>query len=424
MRLALYCALALCCAPFVRGAAQQTAASPTAPLTLEGALREAHTANSQLPIAALNVAIAQTQLREGQASLWPRVGLESGAIFGAPLAYTTSQGWLQLVGSDTLYSGGLRGANLRVAQYRARAAAAGFRMAEKDVDLAVRLRFSELLRAQDEIVFRAQGIDRLRSYLAEIEARKAAGQPVGSDVVTTQVRLGTEEAALAETARALDEAKLELNDLMGREPQAPLALVPLPPPPPPGRPPVTPWTAVPELRQAAASRGAAEAGIAATQAERRPQFSVSANVGVLPVFGTNAGTGPNSGTGFGGSVLFSLSWSLWDAGVFRSRLERAQFLAQQARASEVVALRRSRLSWQFADAQRTRLYQQVQAWAQNVPLARDAYLQTTSMYNGGTATALEVLDAYAAWINANASYADAVLRYRQAEANALRWGTP
>jgi hypothetical protein len=35
-----------------------------------------------------------------------------------------------------------------------------------------------------------------------------------------------------------------------------------------------------------------------------------------------------------------------------------------------------------------------------------------------------VLDAYAAWITVNDSYADAVLRYRQAEASYLRWGTP
>jgi outer membrane protein TolC len=46
------------------------------------------------------------------------------------------------------------------------------------------------------------------------------------------------------------------------------------------------------------------------------------------------------------------------------------------------------------------------------------------MYSGGAATALQVLDAYAAWINASESYADAILRYRQAEASALRWGTP
>jgi outer membrane protein TolC len=70
------------------------------------------------------------------------------------------------------------------------------------------------------------------------------------------------------------------------------------------------------------------------------------------------------------------------------------------------------------------LYQQVETWNRNIPIARDAYLQTQSMYTGGAATALEVLDAYTSWINANQAYGDAVVRYRQAEANYIRWGTP
>ena len=78
----------------------------------------------------------------------------------------------------------------------------------------------------------------------------------------------------------------------------------------------------------------------------------------------------------------------------------------------------------LSGAERARLYQQVQIWARNVPLARDAYLQTQSMYAGGAATALEVLDAFSAWINVSTAYANTVLRYRQAEANAIRWGTP
>ena len=81
------------------------------------------------------------------------------------------------------------------------------------------------------------------------------------------------------------------------------------------------------------------------------------------------------------------------------------------------------MSWQLAVVKRTRVYEQVQIWARNVPLARDASLQMESMYNGGAATALEVLDAYAAWVDASESYADAVLHFRQDEATALLWGT-
>jgi outer membrane protein TolC len=393
-------------------------------LTIEAALLEARAANAQLPVAALGVDIARTAVREGRASRAPRLGVEWGLNAGGPLAYTTSQGALQLVATDTLFSGGLRRANTRMAQYLVAGAGAGYRIAQKDVDLAVRLRFADFLRADSEVAFRERGIARLRSYLAQVQLRKAAGQPVGGDVLTTQVRLGSEEASLADAFRMRDEARLQLNDLLGRVPDSPLTVVSLPAPAPPPAPADGSWTGAPDVRQAAANSAVAQAGIAATRSERRPQVGVGASLGVLPVFGHNQGTGPNSGSGLGGAVFLSLSMPLLDGGVYRARIDRAQLQAQQAHDSQLAVEHQTRLSYQLAYSQLTNLYTQVNAWARNVPIARDAYLQTQSMYNGGAATALEVLDAYTSWINASQSYADAVLRYRQADANYLRWGTP
>ena len=406
----------------VRPSPTTSAASDT--LTLGEALGIAQAANAQLPPAALGVDIARTAVREGRASRAPRVGAQAGLNAGGPLAYTTSQGALQLIASDTLFAGGLRRANSRIAQYQVASAGAGYRIAQKDVDLAVRLGFADFLRAQSEVAFRQQGIARLRSYLEQVQLRRAAGQPVGSDVLTTQVRLGSEEALLADAARMMDAARLQLNDLLGRVPDSPLVLIapsdPAPPPPPTD----AAWAGGPEVRQAAANTAAARAGIAATQSERRPQVGVGASLGVLPVFGTDKGTGPNAGSGLGGAVFLSLTMPLFDGGVYRARIDRAQLQAQQARASQVVVEHQARLSYQLAYVQLANLYTQVAAWSRNVPIARDAYLQTQSMYYGGAGTALEVLDAYTSWINANQSYADAVLRYRQADANYLRWGTP
>jgi len=394
------------------------------PLTLDEALREARNANAHLPVAALGVDIARTSVREVKASRSPNLALTSSVNTGGPLAYTTSQAAAQVVGAATLFDGGLRRANLSAANYRLQGAGAGFRVAEKDVDLTVRLWFSEFLRAENEIAFREQGLERLRSYLSQVEGRKVAGQPVGSDLLTTEVRVGTEEAALADAKRALDEARLQLNDLMGRIPDAPLSVAPLPPP---GLPTIlagAPWLATPDVRAAEANTAATQAAITATRSERKPQLQVSANLGALPVFGSDSGTGPNSGTGLGGAVLFSLSWPFFDGGVFRARLDRARLEAQQARDSEIVVKRQVRFSSQLAATQLARLYQQVQTWNRYIPTARDAYLQTQSMYAGGAATALEVLDAYTSWINSNQAYTDAVVRYRQAEANYIRWGTP
>jgi outer membrane protein TolC len=404
--------------------ATSSATSTEPSLTLDEALREARKANAHLPVSALGIDIARTSVREIKASRSPNLALSSSVNTGGPLAYTTSQGAAQVVGGVTLFDGGLRRANLSAANYRLQGAGAGFRVAEKDLELSVRLWFSEFLRAEEEISFREQGLQRLRSYLSQVEGRRAAGQPVGSDVLTTQVRVGTEEAALSDAKRALDEARLQLNDLMGRVPDAPLTLIALPPP---GLPTIlagTPWLVTPDVRAAEANTAATQAAIAATRSERKPQLQVSANLGALPVFGPDSGTGPNSGSGLGGAVFLSLSWPFFDGGVFRARLDRARLEAQQAADSEIVVKRQVRFSSQLAATQLTRLYQQVETWNRNIPTARDAYLQTQSMYTGGAATALEVLDAYTSWINANQAYTDAVVRYRQAEANYIRWGTP
>lgn len=403
----------------------QTSVAQT--LTLDDALRAAQAFNAQLPVAARGVDIARTVVRESRANRYPSLALATGLNAGGPISYTQSQGAIQVVGSDTLFAGGRLRANIQAARYRVEGAGAGFRAVQKDVDLAVRLRFSELLRAESEIAFRQQGIERLTTYLTQVQQLRAAGQPVGGDVLTTQVRLGSEQAFFADAARARDSARLQLNDLMGREPDVPLMIVPLADPPPPPSPPLetaAPWAGAPEVREAAANTAATQEAITAARSERRPQVVLSTSAGALPTFGQNVGTGPNSGSGVGGAVFFSLTLPFFDGGSYRARLDRAQLQAQQARDSEVVVRRQVRLSYQLAQADLTRLYQQVQAWARNVPIARDAYLQTQSMYNGGAATALEVLDAYTSWINANQSYADAVLRYRQAEANYLRWGTP
>jgi outer membrane protein TolC len=238
--------------------------------------------------------------------------------------------------------------------------------------------------------------------------------------------LGAETADLADAERRLDEARLELNDLLGRVPDATLTLGPLPPPAA-----LAPdsaaeaWAIGPDVRSADADVDAAAAGVTVARAARRPHLSVNADAGVEPLFpGTDPGTGLNTGHGWGMEVTLSLSLPIWDAGVTRARVTQAQVGADQARQVAVVVRRQARLQWLRAGAALASLYRQVEARRRNVPIAQDSYLQAQSLYRGGAATSLEVLDAYAAWIDASQAAADAVLSYRLAQAQLIRWGTP
>lgn len=404
------------------------------PLALEEALRTARAANARLPPAAFDTEIGRARLREARARRWASFSLEGDLRYAPPgarynAAQTANEERLQLVARQPLYAGGALRAGIAVADAQLAVAAARFRIAEKDLDLEVRVRFSELVKATNELGFRQAGVERLRSYLLVIRERKAAGQGVAADVLKTEVRLENEEANIADVQRRLDEARLELNDLLGRDPATPLSVEPLPlPAAPAASSEGQPWGVVPELRVAEAELRAAEASIAVTRGEWRPHIDLAGDAG----WWGSGFTDDPMGLGFAGrlrndagvSVTLSFSWAFFDFGIYRARLRQALLGRDQALANQVVAFRQARLASRRAATDLTNLFRELQTRARAVPTARDSYLESESLYRGGAGTALEVLDAYAQWIDTEAAYEDALLRYRVAEATALRWETP
>lgn len=415
-----------CIVPGTCVAAQEEAAP--VPITLEQALARARLANAHLPVSAFNVSIAQAQVREARARLKPQAFFDGDVHRGSPLTYSAGDARFQLVGVDTIFDGGRLRGNVRVSEQAARGALAGYRATIKDVELDVRAAYTDGLRAQEELTIRRAGLPRLLSYLTLLEAQQAAGQGVAGDVLRTRSRLADEEANIADAERQLDEAQLELNDLMGEPPRATLAFAPLPEPPPPvallAASTSTPWLTTPDVQEAEASTAAARAAIAIARADRRPQLSITADVGALPTFAGEPGTGLNTGHGLGGEVTVWFTLPFFDFGIYRSRLEQAQLAASQSADSARVVRRQAELEWSRAAEQLRDYYRIVTLRTSAVPIARDAYLETESLYRGGRATGLEVLDAYSAWIDAQVAQVEAEMNYRQAEARLVRWGTP
>ncbi len=262
--------------PFVLAAALPGAARAQAALGLDDALAEASARNARLPVAEMDVAAAQQQVRAARGARLPRLSVESdvqvavsGFNYGVGGASTQAgEERLQIVGRETVYDGGALGAGVAGAEAQVRSSRAGFRIAQKDLELEVRSRFSELLKAQDDVGSREQGLGRLRSYLTTVRERRAAGEGLQADLLKTRARLASEEADAEEARRKLRAAQLQLNDLLGRDPPAPVAAAPLPAPQAPPQPPEAPWQKVPELAQAQARRAASAAACATTWAPR------------------------------------------------------------------------------------------------------------------------------------------------------------
>jgi outer membrane protein TolC len=410
------------------------AASQGAPLTLAEALAEARAANARLPVAAMDVKVTEGQVRSARGQLRPRIGLQSDLqVAPRNFGYSSSgtavgEERLQLTASEGLYAGGARHAAIAGAEAGVRASKAAYRVAEKDLDLELRTRFSEVLKGEDDVRFRAEGLARLRSYLLTIRQRQAAGEGLQRDVLKTEARLASEEADAEEAARQLRTSEMELADLLGRDPETPVAVVPLPLPEPTPAFEEAAWQQVPDLLQGAAQIAAADSRTEIALAGRRPRVDLTADAGLFgPGFVVGlppGGLSQRLRDDLGASLTLSFSWSLLDFGIYQGEIGQARALAEQARRQVVVVARQARFRLDQAREDTVRWYREVELRKKALPLARDAYLSAESGYRGGSGTALDVLDSFATLISASQAYADAIYFYRVAQATAIRWGTP
>jgi outer membrane protein TolC len=429
------------CAPLLLAlalAAPAASDAPSAgPLTLEEALAEARAANARLPVAALSVDIANERTREARAEKWLKVAVSGDFIYPSgydPILTNLGESRLQVGMRQPIYDGGALRAAEAKAEAQAAAAGARYRISREDVDLEVRTAFSEVLEVEDEIAAQREGLERLRSYRLSVRSRQAEGQGVTADLLRTDVRVAGAEADLIDAERRLDEARMTLNDLIGREPAAPLRLAPLPPPEPPAEGEAEAWNRAPELTESLALTKSAVADLKVADAERRPHLLAAADVGFLgsdtthlippDLEASNADANflDRAWRDFGFSLGLYLYFPLWDTGGYRARVLQAQQAVDQARAGEVAARRLARLNWERAHAALKRIYEQIRILSKAAPDARDSYLEAESRYRGGAATSLEVLDAYSAAVDARLRLADAVKRFRVAQALEIRWG--
>ena len=397
-------------------------------MTLDEVLRRAREANVKLPQASLETEAGEEKIREARAERWMKVAVDGDFVYAPPGGYdpvvtNAGEARLQLTGRQPILDGGAHRAAIDRARSERDAAAARFRVAEKDLEVEVRSRFAEWLEADAELAVRRRGIERLRRYRTSLESRKAAGQGIAADLLKTDVRLAADEADAIEAESRQSEATVELNSLMGLPADAPLALAPLPPPAPPAPAPAAASAVAPEVAEAQALERGAEADIRSAQAERRPHLFASADVGWWGADTTRWSLERwRRDAGF--SLGMQVSWLLWDFGASEARVSRAKLDARRARLEITARRREAELQRAKAAATAGAMARQIEVLTRAEPSARDAYLDAESRYRGGAATSLEVIDAYAASVDASVKLAQAVSRLRIAEALELRWETP
>jgi outer membrane protein TolC len=401
---------------------------PPDPLTLDEALRLAHEANAKLPQAALERESAEEKIREARAERWMKVAIDGDFLYAPPGGYdpvvtNAGEARLQLTARQPILDGGARRAAISRAGAERDAATARYRVAEKDLDVEVTSRFAELVEAEDEAAARLGGLERLRRYRTTLESRRSSGQAVAADILKTDVRIASDEADLIDAEARGEGARTELNVLMGRAPDAPLSVTA----PPISTPAVSRSAATvaesPEVREAEALARGADADVLAAQAERKPHLFASADAGWWGSDTTRWSIDRwKQDAGF--SLGVQVSWLLWDFGASDARIARARIEGRRARLEIAAREREAGLQRAKARATAEALRRQIDVLSRAEPAARDSWLQAESRYRGGAAPALEVIDAYAAAVDASVKLSQAESRLRIAEALEKRWETP
>jgi outer membrane protein TolC len=420
-----------CLVLFFRAFAVSASAGDDSLLTLSQALAEAARANSRLPVAASEILIAKEGEREARAKRAMTVAVESDAVYAPtsgydPILTNSGEVRLQAVARQALMDGGARKAEVARSRAKLTRVRAASRMAEKDLEFEVASRYAEILSGDDEARTRREGLDRLGRYLTMLEARRHSGEAIGADILKTRVRRDAESLDLSAAERSASEARLALNDLMGREPEAPLALAGLPEPDKElGPASAEAWSLTPEAEEARARVLEASASLDATRAERHPTLLGQADTGFWESDTSHlSGFGDRFRHAAGYSLSLNLSWPIFDAGARKARGEAARLEVVQARQEEAAQMRDARRSWAQARLALASAWRDIEILRSAVGPARDAWIDAESRYRGGVASSLEVLEAYSGSVDAQIRLAEAVLRYRVAQALEKRWGTP
>jgi outer membrane protein TolC len=387
---------------------------PAAPLTLGAALQIALAASPDLRSATERVAAADAVLARARADFYPLLRLsEDYGVSNNPqtaFAYELSQGQFNFVpGLDlnhpgnhddfhtqlhiqqTLYAGGRRLAQVRSAQARAQADAAGLAAVQNELVFRVAEAYYRTFQARELREVRRQAVEQVRRELGVVRARLQAGTAVKLDELTVQVRLAEVEEALIAANNQQELAWAVLENVTGARLTAHVLPAELP---------AAPWSARvdvleglvseavrerPELAETALRRRAAEQDVRALQAGRYPTLEF---LGDYDVHSPDLSGGNSSYfVGLGARIL------LFDghrtAGEIRQAEARlAELAARHTREALDVELEVRRAYLQLVDAR-----QRAQVSAQAVTFAEAGLREAEARYREQAATLTQVIDA-------------------------------
>ncbi|HEX6036815.1 TolC family protein [Longimicrobium sp.] len=467
-------------------AAQVPAAGPVAArgdsvsLSLDEAVARALGQSEEIRLARSQVELAETQVREARAGVFPQVNaqlgytrtfasqFQGGGGFtlpdslrfepdsnasleervryleqNAPLAGLGGLGSLfgnlpfgqenayqaTLTGSQLLYSGGRTGAALRIARDYREVARLTLTEQSADIELQVREAYVRALLAQELASSAQQALEQAEAFLAQERLRLGAGRASELEVLRAEVSRDNLRPQLVQAQNAAQLASLDLKRLVDITLGAPLRLTT------PLDVPTAQALAQPAIEAEAVSRRAsvaaaerqvsiAEQNIRIARGAFLPSVSLNMNYGRVLFPSSPFDLSGDWRTDWTGGLTVQVP--LFSGGQRAAQLQRARVQAEQARLQLSQLREGVQLQYEQAAGERERARTAIAARQTTVQAAQRVYDLTVLRYQQGLATQLEVSQARLELLQARTNLAQAVSDFLIADAGVVRavGGTP
>jgi len=398
------------------------ASQTAAPLTLADAIRLAKANAPEFRAAVTEAGLARENRVQARAALLPGVSYNTGAIYTEPNGTDTgvfieANAVREYISRGVIHEGiGISTiADYRNARFLEAVARARQEVAARGLVAAVvKAFYSEIVAARKTQNAQAAATEANR-FLDLSQKLERGGEVAHSDVIKAQLQANDRQRDLQEARLAEEKARLDFAVLVFAKytPDYRLADDILQTPALPDFAHAQDLAAHnnPELKAAAAAMNAAHQEVASAIGGHLPTLSVNYLYGIDAIHYATQ-TGPINNLGY--QLFASVDLPIFNWGATQSRVKQAQLRRDQAQV-ELNAAQRQALAdlHEFYSEAQTAL-SQIDILRQSADLASESLRLTTLRYQGGEATALEVVDAQNTLVQAHNNYEDGMVRYRVA----------
>jgi outer membrane protein TolC len=272
--------------------------------------------------------------------------------------------------------------------------------------------------AERKVAIAERAAKEAADFTSVTQQREGAREAAHADVVKAQLTQQQRDRELQDAQLNADKARLELGVLLFPDPRTPYTVaVSDNPPEPPSRTDVESALAKynPELQSALASAHLANLNVTSAKLGYLPDLSLNYTYGIDSAqFAMRNDLGDRN---LGYSAFATLDIPIWDWFTTRDKVRQAEIARRTARTQLTNTQRKQIANLEEFYAEALAAYKQLESLNLSVTTAADSLRLTRLRYTNGEATVLEVVDAQNSFATAESAREDGLVRYETALAN-------